>query len=167
MRMNLLKQRPHSLKSLFPNGFSTLRLVVSSFQPDDVSEMGAGFDSPDVWRFSRGIDSAAAAGSWLVGTLNDPSQAAFTVRLQGTRDLAGFFVLRRWQGGRVELGGWFSTFFWNRGFGGELLQELKSGVIDVDGKCSLVAEVDPTNGPATHLLQRLGFILTDGVWAVA
>jgi len=165
--MNLLKQRAHSLKSLFPNGLSTQRLAVSSFQPDDVSEMGAGFDSPDVWRFSLGIDSAEAAGSWLVGTLEDPSQAAFTVRLRDTRGLVGFFVLHRWRGERVELGGWFSSFFWNQGLGGELLEELKVGVIDAKGNCSLVAEVDPSNGPATRLLERFGFILTDGVWSVA
>lgn len=167
MRLNLLKQRDHSLKSLFPNGFSTQRLAVSSFQPGDASEMASGFDSPEVWQFSLGIDSVVAAGAWLIGTLDDPSQAAFTLRLRGTLDLVGFFVLHRWRGDRVELGGWFSPCFWNQGFGGELLDKLKAEVVDAKGGCSLVAEVDPSNGPAIHLLERLGFGLAEGVWSVA
>ncbi|BCS96168.1 hypothetical protein DSLASN_18000 [Desulfoluna limicola] len=165
MRMNLLKQRVHPLKSLFSTGFSTQRLDVCAFQSDDASEMGAGFDSPDVWRFSTGIDTVETAGLWLAGTLEDPAQAALTVRLRHTRDLVGFLVLSRWRGDRVELGGWLSSFFWNQGFGGELLEELKAGVIDAKGDCSLVAEVDPSNGPAIHLLERVGFVLVDGVWS--
>ena len=166
MGFNLLKKQSRVLKSVFGDGFTTSRLVVEPFKLEDILGMGEGFDDPCVWQFSRGIDSIEAAGTWLGRTLDDPSRAAFAVRLRHTFALAGFFVLSRWGESRVEVGGWFSFLFWNRGLGGELLEEMTCRMADANGHCLLVADVDPSNGAAIHLLQRVGFVLEGGVWVI-
>lgn len=159
-----MKTDGYPVASLFPEGFVTPRLAVSPFRPGDVSEMGAGFEAPSVWRFSRGIDSVGAAGAWLQSTPDDPTRAAFAVRWGKTCALAGFCVLSRWGADRVEVGGWLAPFFWNRGVGGELLKEMRRRTTDAKGRCPLVAEVDPANDRAVHLLRRAGFVLDGGLW---
>jgi RimJ/RimL family protein N-acetyltransferase len=164
MGFNLLKDRSRELTSVFGDGFTTTRLAVVSFKREDVLEMGEGFDAPCVWQFSRGIDSIEAAATWLVRTLNDPSRAVFAIRLRHTFDLAGFFVLSRWGGAGVEVGGWLSFLLWNRGLGRELLEEITCRM--AERNYSLTADVDPSNGAAIHLLQCVGYVLEDGVWVV-
>lgn len=164
MRFNLMQRDAHPVRCWFPAGFSTPRLGVLPFHPDDLREMGAGFESPEVWRFSKGIDSPEAAGRWLMGTVGDPFRSAFAVRFRESDKLAGFCVLSRWGETRVEVGGWFAFPFWNRGVGGELLGEMKRRMTDAQRACPLVAEVDPSNGGAVRLLQRAGFVLENGLW---
>lgn len=164
MRFNLMQRDAHPVRCWFPAGFSTPRLAVRPFCPDDLREMGAGFESPDVWRFSEGIDSPEAAGAWLMATVDDPFRSAFAVRFGASSELAGFCVLSRWGEARVEVGGWFATPYWNRGVGRELLGEMKRRMTGSDGACPLVAEVDPANGGAVRLLQSAGFVLENGLW---
>lgn len=164
MGFNLIKRELYPVSGLCPDGFRTPRLAVSPFVPSDVAGMETGFDSPSVWRFSRGIDSAASAGEWLVSTLEDASQAAFTVRIRETGELAGFCVLLPFGKDRVEAGGWLSSQFWRRGLGRELLDALTQHTSDPKGHCPLVADVDPENDAACSLLASAGFVARGGLW---
>ena len=166
MGINLIKKRSYPVTSLFPGGFQTPHLAVSGFKAEDALEMEDGFDSSSIWRFSRGIDSASAAGDWLVATLEDSTRAAFAVRLRATAELAGFCVLSSQGETRVEVGGWFAPRFWNQGMGRELLEALAQRTTDARGCCPLVAEVDPDNKAACCLLARTGFVADGGLWVV-
>ncbi|SCY13707.1 GNAT family N-acetyltransferase [Desulfoluna spongiiphila] len=166
MGINLIKREFFSVSGLFPDGFRTPRLAVYPFAPSDVAGMETGFDSPSVWRFSRGIDSAASAGEWLLSTLEDATQATFTVRIRETDELAGFCVLLPFGKDRVEAGGWLSSQFWRRGLGRELLDALTQHTSDGKGHCPLVADVDPENKAACCLLASAGFVARGGLWTV-
>ncbi len=169
MTINLLKKQPQAWKARFSEGFVTRRLMITPFRDGgDVCEMGAGFESPDLWRFSRGIDTPASAAAWLTDSVQNPSCAPFVVRYLPSRELAGFCVLNRWGGSQVELGGWLSTVFWGQGLGREFLKGVMHWMTDARGVCSLVAEVAPENAVATHLLESAGFVRDsgDGYWRV-
>lgn len=161
--INLLEGGPvHPLKRHFSNGFSTPRLRVQPYKNGDAGMMGSGFDSPCVWKYSRNVENPLAAERWLGRTLEDPSSAAFSVWLRGADDLVGFCLLTRWSARALEVGGWLSFRCWGQGLAKELLGEI----LCCTAAYPLVAEVDPANLGALHLLRASGFVLSEppGIW---
>ncbi len=141
----------------------TERLVIRSFQDEDITEFASLVADPEVMRFSRrgiqGSHEAHRSLSLFIQRERDFRISLLAVCLKSTNQLIGMCGIY-WEkiDGKIvpELGFRLAPAFWGAGLAFEAATNVKRYAEERLGLTGLVSFVSPDNHRSIRLIQRLG-----------
>jgi RimJ/RimL family protein N-acetyltransferase len=143
---------------------TTARLRIAPLERDDAPALRAITDDPAVIgaiHFLRAPFTLADAEALIRGGMHGVER--FLGVWQGS-DLVGVVGTGE-SGDALEVGYWFGSRFWRRGFAGEAVGAVVTALRRAHPGRDIIAECRRDNGASWRLLERLGFAATESAGA--
>jgi RimJ/RimL family protein N-acetyltransferase len=143
---------------------TTSRLILRSYQPEDVPQIHAVYYGDEAARRLTGGASTPAQTQTTIERYIDLQErdgySFWAVLERTTGDVVGEAGLKPFEGGGldVELGYAFGAAYWGRGYGTEAGRAVVGEAFGALGLERLVAVTSDDNRPSQHVLHKLGFV---------
>lgn len=133
--------------------FSTERLIVRKFVPDDYADIAEILTDPDVTYFEP-YETFTKEACVAEAVNFSESEEFYAVELDGK--VIGKIYFSDKGFGSYEIGYTFNKAYWGRGFAAESISGMIKYAFEVMNVRRIIAEIDTRNNKSINLVERVG-----------